>query len=360
MKIIDRYFVKQFLQTLLFALAAFTLIFVIVDLMENLDDFIDQNVPNMIIFEYYLYFIPEIVRLMTPVATLLACLFSAGKMANQNELTAVKSSGMSLYRIMAPFLGTAIVISLFSIYFGGYVVPMANKGKVAIETNFMKKGIVLAGSNIFFQDSGTRIVSIYYFDSHNSQASRVSIQEFSGSDLTKMISRIDTDRMQYDSLKKVWTCYIGVKRTFAGETEQAAQFSQLTLDYLNFKPADVIIKQQKPEEMTLSALKEFYENQSRTGNDPTRTLIEYHSRFSFAFASLLVVFLGLPLSTQKRRGGLALQFGISLLFTFLYLGFMKISQAFGKNGVMDPLLTAWFANIVFFIAAIINIIKVQK
>lgn len=360
MKIIDRYFIKQFLQTILFGLFAFTVIFVLVDLMENLDDFIDQKVPNMIIAEYYLYFIPEIIRLMTPVAALLSCLFTVGRMATQNELTAVKSSGVSLYRIMAPFLAAALVISLFSVYFGGFVVPMANKGKVAIEHNYMKKGLESAGVNIFFQDSNTRIVSIYTYDESRLQANRVSIQEFDKNDLTHMTERIDAAVMRYDTLKRKWNLLNGLKRRFNADNETVEHFSLITLPNLNFLPADIMTKGQKPEEMSLTDLKNFYENQARTGNNPTRWLIEYHSRYSFAMASFIVVFLGLPLAASKKRGGLALQFGISLMFTFLYLGFMKISEAFGKNGVLDPLLTAWVANIIFMVFSLFNLYRVQK
>ncbi|MGE5402488.1 MAG: LptF/LptG family permease [Ignavibacteriales bacterium] len=360
MKIIDRYFIKQYLQTILFALLAFTLIFVVIDMMENLDDFLDQNVSYPVILEYYIYFAPEIIRLMVPVAALLSCLFTVGKMATQNELTAIKSSGVSLYRIMAPFVVTSLLISIFSIFFGGYVVPLANKGKVAIEQYYMKKDISSIGSNIFFQDSRTRIVNIYFFDAHTSQANQVSIQEFDKNDLTKMTYRLDAPKMQYDSLKKVWTAYNGIKRTFNGEQENDVKFHDLVLANLHFLPKDVVSKQLKPEEMTLSELKNYYENQARTGNDPTRTLIEYYSRFSFAFASLIVIFLGLPLAATKKRGGLALQFGISLLFTFIYLGFMKISEAFGKNGVLDPMITAWLANFLFLGAALINLLRIQK
>lgn len=360
MKILDRYFVKQFIQTVLFAIAAFTVIFVVIDLMENLDDFIDQNVTTDLIIEYYVYFTPEIIRLVTPIAVFLAGLFTVSRMANQNELTSIKSSGVSLYRIMAPFLAASLVISIFSIYFGGYIVPLANKGKVNIEITHMKKGVEVLGSNIFFQDSDRRIVSIYTFDIDKATAFRLSIQEYAENDLTKMTSRIDAERMQYDSVLGEWHIYNGIERDFNSDQETASEFKMKTLRELNFKPADIKNKQLKPEEMTLSELKNFYLEQIRTGNDPTRSLIEYHSRYAFSMASFIVIFLGLPLAAQKRRGGLALQFGISLLFTFIYLGFMKISQAFGKNGVMDPILTAWFANIVFFAGGLVNLIRVQK
>lgn len=360
MKILDRYLVKQFLQTILFGLLAFTLLFVVIDLMENLGDFIDQNVPASLIFQYYLVFIPEMIRLMTPVAVLLASLFTAGKMANLNELTAIKASGVSLYRFMTPFILTAVLISVFSVYFGGYLVPFANKQKIFIEQNSMKKGIVFFGSNIFFQDSETRIVTISYYDVTQGQANQISIQEFDKKDKTKLISRTDSFRMNYDSTKSAWFVYDGITRTFSDSLEVVEKFMVREFKDLNFKPSDVIQKQRKPEEMTLSDLNNFASEQLRTGNDPTSTQIEYHSRIAFAFASMIVVLFGLPISANRRRGGLAIQFGINLLITFIYLVFMKVSQAFGKSGVLNPLITAWFANFIFLLAALYNIKRAQK
>lgn len=359
-RIVDRYLVKQFLQTILFALLAFILIFVVIDMMENLDDFIDENVPSHLIIQYYFVFIPEIVRLMIPVSVLLASLFVTGKLSNLNELTALKAAGLSLYRFMLPFILTAFVISIASVYFGGYIVPLANKHKIFIERNYMNKGVVRSGSDIFFQDSKTRIVTISTYNVNTDQAYRVSIQEFNPNNITDMTRRFDASRMKYDSSSKAWTLFNGSKRTFNGKKEKLEDFASLQLNDLNFTPDEVIEKQRKTDEMTLDELSRYADVQLRAGNDPTRVEIEYHSRLAFAFASVITVLFGLPLSATKRRGGLAVQFGINLLITFVYLVFMKISQAFGKNGVMDPFLTAWFANIIFLSAAIINIIRVRK
>lgn len=360
MKILDKYLIRQFLQTVIFGLLAFTVLFVIIDLMENMDDFIDQNVASNIIVEYYVVFVPEIFRLMIPVAVLLACLFTVGKLSNQNELTALKASGMSLYRFMIPFLITGFVISIFAAAFGGYLVPTANKHKVFIEQNYMKKGIVAVGGNIIFQDSKTRIVNILSYSTFSGQANRISIQEFDADDYTKMISRIDANSMKYDSVNNKWILSGGTKRIFTDNGETAETFAAMELKNLNFKPEDVSKKQQKPEELTLDELSDLADERLRSGNDPTSIEIEYHSRYAFAFASLVVVFFGLPISANKRKGGLAVQFGVSLLVTFLYLVFMKISQAFGKNGVMDPIITAWFANFIFLLVGVVNLLKVQK
>jgi len=360
MKILDRYLIRQFLQTIVFGLIAFTALFVIIDLMENMDDFIDQSVPGNFIIEYYIMFVPEILRLMIPVAVLLACLFTVGKLSSQNELTSMKASGLSLYRFMMPFLATGLFISILATAFGGYVVPTANKHKVYIEQTYMKKGLVALGGNIIFQDSKTRIVNILSYSTFSQQANRVSIHEFDEKYSTKMTSRIDANFMRYDSAANNWILNGGTKRTFTDSNETAENFTTMELNNLNFKPDDIIKKQQKPEEQTLDELKEFAEERLRSGNDPTRIEIEYYSRYAFGFASLIVVFFGLPISANKRKGGLAVQFGISLLVTFLYLVFMKVSQAFGKNGVMDPLITAWFANFIFLFIGLVNLIRVQK
>jgi lipopolysaccharide export system permease protein len=338
---------------------AFTVIFVVVDAMENLDDFIDQDLPAFEILHYYFVFSPEIIRLITPVAVLFAALFTAGKASNLSELTAMRASGMSMYRFMMPFIITTIIISIISLYFGGYLVPMANKTKVHIEQVYLKKGLRFSQSNIYFQDSKTRIVSIGFFDNVTNTANRVSIQEFNNADLTKMTSRIDVARLKYDSLTNAWMAVKGVARLFNEEGQRATYLDSLKIEYINFKPIDITKKQRKTQEMNLDELDELILSQEKTGNDPTATLIEYHSRYAFAFTSLIIVLFGLPISANKRKGGLAVQIGISILLTFIYLVFMKISQAFGKNGELDPLITAWFANIFFLIAAVIAIIKLR-
>lgn len=360
MKILDKYLIKQFLQTIVFGLLAFTVIFIVIDAMENLDDFIDQNVPALTILHYYFVFSPEIIKLMLPVSVLFSALFTAGKSANLSELTAMRASGVSLYRFMSPFVATTLIICLLSIYFGGYIVPMANKTKIYIEQVYLKKGIVYAGSNIFFQDSQTRIVSISFFDITSNNASRVSIQDFSSDNLTAMTARIDAQSLKFDSLNSSWIAMHGVLRKFFNESQSADYFDSLKINDLNFKPEDLVKKQRKPQEMNLNELIDLIDTQERAGNDPTATLIEYHSRYAFALTSVIIVLFGLPISANRRKGGLAVQVGINILITFIYLVFMKVSQAFGKNGALDPLLTAWFANLVFLAGAFITIPRMRN
>lgn len=361
MTLIDRYIVRQFLVTAAFALLAVTVVFVVIDAMEKLDSFIDQNATTAIIAEYYLYFIPEIIKLITPVAVLLASLFVTARMTAQNELVAMKSGGISLYRLMVPYVAVALVISSVSIYFNGWVVPLANKTKFNIERVYLKKNVISgSGANIYFQDGRTRIVSLGYYNEKQQAATRTSIQDFSDTNMTMMTGRIDALSITWDSTSRQWILRNGYQRWFDADGERLEHFVEKPAGKLGFSPDDLRKKQEKPDEMDYYDMEEFIANQQRAGQDVARWLVAFYSKISFPFASVIVVLFGVPFSSIKRRGGVGVQLGISLLICFIYLIVMKISQVFGYNGDIDPLLTAWLANILFALGALVVIMKVRK
>ncbi len=369
MRILDRYILRQFFATFLFGLLTFLLIFLVIDMMEKLDDFMDANTPLQAIGLYYLAFTPEIIKLMTPVAMLLGALFVVGRFSNQNELPAMKSSGLSLYRFLLPFLAFALAVSLLSIYFNGWVVPYANQKKTAIERTHLHRS-PSTGSTLplFFQDGRTRLISISYYESGNRMGHRVSVEEFADTNLTVLHRRYDARQMEWrdgglgpkDSAQSGWELISGSMREFDGEGHRITTFERLALGKLSINPTDIEKKQRKPDEMDYPDLKEFIVNQQRAGQDVSRWLVDFHSKIAFPFASVIVVLFGVPFASTKRRGGLAIDFGVCVAVTFIYLAFMKTSQVFGYNGDINPLLTAWLANIIFFVLAIINLLRVQK
>jgi lipopolysaccharide export system permease protein len=361
MSIIDRYVLKQFILTALFALLAFMVLFVVVDMMENLDDFLDRSASIGIIALYYLYFLPEIVKLMIPVAMLMSALFTTGRLSTFNEIAALKSGGTSLYRFMAPVVIFAFLVSGVSIYFNGWIVPFANKKKLDIGRVYFQKNIeYVTRNNIFIQDSPTRIFSIAVFDDGNNIAQQVSIQDFDAQDATRIVARYDANQMRWEPTTKTWTLLNGTERKFSGSKEQIAQFSTLPIGALNFSPEDIRKKQQKPDEMDYNDMKKFIESQQRAGHDVARWLVDFYGKIAFPFAGVIVVLFGIPFSSVKRRSGVGVEFGIALAVCFLYMIFLKISQAFGYNGDLNPLLTAWLANIIFLAAGIYNLVRVPK
>jgi lipopolysaccharide export system permease protein len=358
---IDRYIIRQFLNTAFFSLLSVTIVFVVIDAMEKLDDFIDQKATLAVIAQYYLYFIPEIIKLITPVAVLLASLFVTARMSAQNEITAMKSGGLSLYRLMLPYLVVATIVSVVSIYFNGWIVPQANKTKFTIERVYLKKDVISgSGTNIYFQDGPGRLVSMAYYDEARRTASRISIQDFSDSNRTVLRSRVDALSISWDTTAQQWILRNGIRRTFEGGQEVIERFVKQSAGRLSFRPDDLRKKQEKPDEMDYYTLKEFIDNQQRGGQDVARWLVAFYSKISFPFASVIVVLFGVPFSAVKRRGGVGVQLGISLLICFIYLIVMKVSQVFGYNGDVDPLLTAWAANIIFAGGAFAVILRVRK
>ncbi|MDH3252655.1 MAG: LptF/LptG family permease, partial [Ignavibacteria bacterium] len=244
MKILDRYIVRQFVVTSLFSLVAIIVIFIVIDGMEHLDDFIDRDADATVIGLYYLYFMPEIIKLITPVAMLLASLFVTARLSTQNELTATKTAGVSLYRFMVPYLVVAVMVSLASVYFNGWIVPLANKKKFTIERVYLQKNVVSGSSaNIYFQDSATRILTIGYFDDSRNLASRVSIQDFSDTNMTIMTHRVDAMSMQWDTTARRWILENGTERWFGGNRETMQTFETEVAGRLNFDANDLRKKQ---------------------------------------------------------------------------------------------------------------------
>ena len=360
MTILDRYALKQFILNVLFGLITFICIFVVVDVMENMDAYIDSGISLGMILQYYMYFIPEIIKLMLPVSMLLSSLFTTGKMSSFNELTAIKSSGVSAYRFLIPFVILSLIVSLFSVYFNGWIVPYTTKQKLAIDREKMHRKIErVTKDNLYLQDGYNCILSLGYLDDQNNIASRISLQYFSDTNLTVVTKRYDAPQMQWSPQNSKWTLRNAICREFTNSTERITKFDSITLT-LGFNPEQIRKEQQKPDEMNYFELGEFIKSKKNSGYDVSKWLVEYYSKISFPFASFIVVLFGIPFALNKKRAGLSVQFGISLLVCFLYLVFMKISQVFGYNGDINPMLTAWLANILFFMLALINLVRIKK
>ncbi|MEO8512378.1 MAG: LPS export ABC transporter permease LptG [Ignavibacteria bacterium] len=360
-KQIDRYIIVQFVKNFLFALLCFILIFILVDLFENLDKFLDNKLSLGAVFNYYLYFIPEIIRLITPIAVLLATLFTAGRMVNFNEITAIKNAGISLTRFMTPFLVMGLIVTMISLYFNNWIVPEANKKKFFIERNSLGKNKNTVGLNkLYFQDSKNQLILIEQFKETDLSANNVSIQLFKPDTLSEMIKRVDARQMKWDGGK--WILIGAAERNFTPGKEELKSYDSIPvaeiqgLNKINLIPSQITRKQLKPEEMNYGELEEFIASMKKGGQNTDRQMVDFYSKVSFSFASLIIVIFGISISTgSKRRKGLALQFGISILVSFVYLGFIKISQSFGYNGDLNPMFTAWLANIAFASFGMINL-----
>ena len=230
MNLIDRYIIKQFVNTLVFSIIALSVIFVIVNLLENLEKFLDQDASFFVIIEYYIYFLPDIMQIMMPVATLLATLFTIGNLSTKNEITAMKSGGLSLYRLMIPIILFNILLSLGQLYFNGWIVPKANEGKRKIEMKYLNKND--GGTpiyNLYFRDKPTVNILMQYYEAELKRGNRVSIEEFSSEYKPRLVRRIEANTINWDSVKHNWILNDAVERKFSENRVYVKRYSKLDM-----------------------------------------------------------------------------------------------------------------------------------
>ena len=368
MKILDRYILRHFIQNFLFGLFTFVIIFIIVDLFENLDRFIDRNIGALMVAKYYLFYIPDILKLIIPVGMLLASLFTISRFVNYSELTAFKSAGISVYRYLMPIMVFGIFITLFSLYFNGWIVPEANRLKFNFERLYLGRNTVPnVIQNIFIKDTPNRIIYIELYDKISKRCQNVSIEIFDPDTLKILRKRYDIKEMQWNSQKNEWFLNNITYRIFnnlASENLQYINTGFLTsfaeIKNIDVNPEILNKKQLKPEELKLDEFKTYVEKLEHSGQPAFKENVDYYSAIAFPFANLVTIIFGVAISSNKRNASAALHFGISMIVSFLYLGFMKIVQVFGYNGDLPPILAAWLGNLIFLGISVINFMVTNK
>ncbi len=358
MNMIDRYILKQFLTTLIFAIVALCVIFLVVNLMENLDDFIDQNAKLSIIAQYYLSFFPEILKILTPVAVLISTLFTIGRLSSSNELTAMKTGGMSIYRLMIPLIVFSLALSLGQLYFNGWIVPQANQKKIEIEQVYLNKSKAKAGTlfNLFFRDTPARNVMMQYYQSNERSGYQVGIEDYSSETSPRLTSRIEAERITWH--QNHWLLIKGIKRKYNNGEVTTSRFDTLSIS-LNIRHQQLVKLKMLPEEMNFDEMKDYLKVLEMGGKDTRQDKIDYYAGFAFPFANFIVILFGVPFASVKQKGGIAIQIGAAMVIVFAYLIFTEVSKTIGYANNLDPILTAWSANVIFFFVGIVVLIKTK-
>ena len=358
MRILDRYIASRFLNTQLFALIAFVSIFVVIDGVENLSHYIDKGASSGVIVRYYLYYIPFITALIMPITMLLASMFSIGQLAKYNELLAMKTSGISLQRILAPVYVVGILASILMLLFGEVIVPRANSKKEEIKRMYIDRrgrNVPAQIANLYFQDEIGRRIFIGYYNTHSKSARKITILELSGSRVT---DRIDAEMMQWQ--KDHWVLIKAYKRELSQNDVSFQYFDSLSVGDISLGPDELGEVQKQPEEMSYQELEKFIYEVKKNGGDPDRWLVDLYLKISFPIANFIIVLFGAPLASTRVRSTGALGIAISLVICFLYFGTIKTGQTLGQLGTLPPLIGAWLGNIIFFLAGIWVNIRSQK
>ncbi len=351
MNIIDRYIIKSMIATFVYAILALYIIFIIVTLMENLDDFIDHDVPISIIFKYYLYYFPEIIKLISPVALLLATLFSVGRLANLNEVTAMKTGGQSLYRMMVPILILSMLISCGQLYFNGWIVPSATSHKIEIERVHLKKKKRRKSNSIYeiyLRESPSSNISIKYYNTKGKYGRGLFLEEFSSKQSPRILRSVEAKTFRWDSVAALWIFERGIVRSFFSDSLVVEAFKEKEFDLITTHKRLAGL-QKEPEEMNFDELALYIESMEMGGKDVRRLRIDYYGEYAFPFANFIIILFGVPFASVKRKGGMAVQIAASLVVSFTYLIFTAIGKTIAYSSPLPEELVGWLANIIFFI-----------
>lgn len=355
LKKIDIYIIKKFLGTYFFAIALIISIAVVFDINEKLDSFL--NAPlKAIVVDYYLNFIPYFANLFSPLFTFIAVIFFTSKLADNSEIIAILSSGISFRRLMIPYMISAAIIAGVTFYLNSYVIPPANVTRIEFQNKYVKNKKVDYASNIQLQVEPGVIAYMSRYDNNTKTGYRFSLEKFEGKILK---SRLTAQTVTYDSAYH-WIIKDYMIRNFNGMREELTRGSRLD-SIITIEPSDFLISRYDSELMTTSALKTYIDRQKKRGVANIKDFeIEYEKRFAMTAASFILTVIGMSLSSRKVKGGMGVNIGIGLLLSFSYILFSTVSSTFAVSGATSPRVAVWLPNIVYSIIAVYLYRKAPK
>jgi lipopolysaccharide export system permease protein len=357
--ILDLYIIRRFLATFLFTLVALSLLFVIIDLFERLDTFIDRGVTLAQATMYYVTYLPFIMQLVIPVCSLLAALFSVGRLAAFNEVTAMRASGQSATRFLAPFIFIAILISCGQVWFNGWIVPAATSMNMDMKRSVMNEGYGESLFNLYFRDTPTRNVTIEYYDRDVKEARGVSIEEFGSVDHPRLQWSIDAESMVWDTVGREWRAMRATRRTFKNGAITVEELTDTVLPF-RIRHDQIVRLQHEADELTFDEVEDYIATLKAGGKDTRRQEVEYYADWAFPFSNIIVVLIAVPFASVRRRGGIAVNVAAAMILAFAYIAFTEVSKAIGAVTDLTPDIIGWSANILFLGVALINLILMRR
>lgn len=350
MRLLDRYILREQLVSLFAGLFFFTSVFIIVDIFEKLDTFIDNHVPWHTVATYYGVSIPGIVVQVLPMAMLLACLLALGQIGRHNELTAMQAAGIGIGRIALPLWALAATVSVLVFVVNEVALPSLNARRVQIYRVDIKKQSLEGASvrtNLAYLGREGRTFLIRTYNIPTKEMREVVIQEINQHTLT---GRIDAESAHWENGR--WVFRRGFVRRFDREGEHAAEFKELVIPGLAETPDDFAKAEEDPAALSYWELQNYIGRLRQSGSRVQKYLVELYLKVAFPLTNLIVVVIGTALALRVRRGGLAVSFGLSVFISFIYYAFIRTGQALGHQGTLPPMVAAWMGNVFFGVLAV--------
>lgn len=359
LKRLDWYIIKKFLGTYVFAIALIISIAVVFDFNEKMDRFMSHEAPwEAIVFDYYLNFIPYFANLFSPLFVFIAVIFFTSKLAENSEIIAMFSTGMSFKRMLRPYMVSAGIIAVVTFCLGSYVIPRGSVVRINFEDKYYKSRKANMARNIQMEVDTGVIAYIDRFEDYSKTGYRFSLDKFDGK---KLVSHLTARSITYDtSAVHHWIIKDYMIRQMDGMKESITRGTRLDT-VLFMEPSDFLFMKNQQEMLTSPQLSTYIDRQRQRGFANIKEFeIEYHKRIATSFASFILTLIGVSLSARKMKGGMGLNLGIGLALSFSYILFQTIASTFAVNGNMPPIVAVWIPNLLYAFIAFYLYTKAPK
>ena len=360
-KELDKYIIKKYLSTFFFVVMIFSLISIIIDFSEKVDDFIEESCTMQeILFDYYINFVLWINGLLWPLYALIAVIFFTSRMAYNSEIISIFNAGVSFKRFLFPYMIGATIIASMHMIANHYLIPIGNKAKLDFEHTYIwKHNDKGKTSDVHMFIGPDTKAYIRFYKKTDSLARNLRIERFEDD---KLVYLLQAESAKWIGPPNNWRLRNYEIRTFNGLDETILLKDKATLDTtFNFYPADFVRFLNQKEMLSTSQLIDFIKQEKTRGVGNTKAYeIELHRRTADPFTIFILTLIGTSVAARKVRGGmgfhLAIGIGIGAIFIFL----SRFSTTVATNDNLSAFIGVWIPNIGFSLVALYLVIKAQK
>lgn len=340
-------------------LAVLICIFILIDFSENSDEFTDRGAALTDIWNlYYLNYIPEMTRLVMPLAVFVAVLLLTGQMTERFEIIALKASGVSLYRLIIPYLFIGSIFAAGVSYLDAFIIPASNAERIEFEQQYLgRSGDRLDRGGIYRQDSDSSIININFYDANTNIGYRIHLVEYTDGRISRVVN---ANRMMWVDSTSNWITERARIRTFEGNSIQEIETERELFD-INLLPRDIVRRTSDIYQLTYPEALEYLSSIQRIGAGGIELpMVQLYGRMAYPISIFTVCLIGFALAAQRRKGGKGFYIGAGLGISFIYLTMMKVIEPFGAAGTLSPLYAAIIPHAFFLIIGIGLLIVTKK
>ena len=347
---LDRYILLKYLKTFLLAMALIIVIVITFDVSEKLDEFISRHAPlSEIIFDYYIYFIPEFVNMYSPLFIFISVIFFTSKMAGNTEIIAILGSGISYRRMLRAYMYGSLVVALIVLVIGNFVIPITNRTKMNFDNAYIHTHRQSYYSNIHLQPQKGVQVYAESYDAHTMRAMQFHRDEYDEERHIK--ERVTCHSINYDTTLHMWRCVELCRHVINGKYERL-QYAAMSNQSLGLSPEDFDKASQRIETMnSIELYNHIKRERLRGSNAVVKSLIELYQRLLNPLSIIVMTFIGVGVSSRKTRGGIGVSLAIGISLAFAFVIFMKVSTVFAINGSLPPFWAVLLPQAIFGIIA---------